>query len=154
LFNLIKYLITLSPRATEEYNLAVLFPELLSEWDYEKNEKKPNEYAPYSGKKVWWECEKGHSWEAVIKDRSKGSGCPYCSGSIASEEYNLAILFPELIKEWHPTKNRDLSPEKVTPGSDRKVWWICDKGHEWEQTVHDRTRPSPCPMCYRERKNN
>ena len=67
---------------------------------------------------------------------------------------NLLTWNPKLASEWHPTKNGMLKPEDVTLHSGKKVWWICDKGHEWEQTDHDRTRPSPCPMCYRERKNN
>jgi hypothetical protein len=29
-------------------------------------------------------------------------------------------------------KNGDLTPEDVTPGSHKKVWWVCEKGHEWQ----------------------
>lgn len=47
-----------------------------------------------------------------------------------TEEYYLDKLYPELVREWHPTKNKDLIPNVVMPGSDRKVWWICDKKHE------------------------
>ena len=50
--------------------------------------------------------------------------------------------FPELIKEWHPTKNGELKPEEVTSGSNKKVWWKCEKGleHEWQTTVNSRTK--------------
>lgn len=51
---------------------------LLSEWNYERNLKKPTEYYLNSNKKVWWKCTKGHEWQAVISSRNKGSGCPYC----------------------------------------------------------------------------
>ncbi|MBF0217854.1 MAG: zinc-ribbon domain-containing protein [Candidatus Omnitrophica bacterium] len=44
---------------------------------------------------------------------------------------NLLLVNPSLAKEWHPTKNGKLTPKDVTPGSDRKVWWQCKKGHEW-----------------------
>lgn len=31
---------------------------------------------------------------------------------------------PDIAKEWHPTKNGDLTPEMVTSGSSRIVWWM------------------------------
>tara|TARA_B100001971_G_scaffold59222_1_gene54265 strand:+ start:906 stop:1187 length:282 start_codon:yes stop_codon:yes gene_type:complete len=66
---------------------------------------------------------------------------------------SLADRNPELAKEWHPTRNGDLTPDQVTPGSSRKVWWRCSLGHEWEARVGDRTRGSGCPDCARERRN-
>ena len=130
----------MTPRATEVYNLAVLYPEIAEEWHIRKNvELSPFDVTPSSGKKVWWNCQKGHEWEATINDRKKGSGCPYCSGTFVSLDYNLTVKHPELEGEWHPSKNGDLKPNQVTPGSDRKVWWVCIKGHGWEAA---RARPS------------
>ena len=37
-------------------------------------------------------------------------------------------LYPDLVKEWHPTKNGDLTPNDFTHGSGKKVWWLCPKG--------------------------
>jgi hypothetical protein len=51
----------------------------------------------------------------------------------ATKEYNLSILKPSLVKEWHPTKNVQLKPYDVTPGSGKRIWWICQKGHEWQK---------------------
>ena len=67
----------------------------------------------------------------------------------ATSEYNLAKLHPNLAKEWHPTKNEDLEPTDVTPGSDQKVWWRCLKNpkHEWQALVYSRARGSGCPYC-------
>lgn len=32
-----------------------------------------------SRKKCWWKCfKKQHEWEAVVSNRSSGTGCPYC----------------------------------------------------------------------------
>ena len=56
-----------------------------------------------SNKKVWWQCKKGHEWEATVGSRAMGTGCPYCSGTIASPDNNLQILFPEQASYWHPT---------------------------------------------------
>jgi hypothetical protein len=71
-----------------------------------------------------------------------------------SQEYNLAKLHPELAKEWHPTKNGDLNPSDVTPGSNQKVWWKCLKKpkHEWPATVASRVNGSGCPECWHLRR--
>ena len=65
----------------------------------------------------------------------------------ATEHYNLHIINPGLAKEWHPTQNGDLNPRNVTPGSGKKVWWICAEGHEWEATIYSRNKGSGCPSC-------
>src|SRR3546814_7068768 len=57
-----------------------------------------------------------------------------------TETYNLYYLRPDLDKEWHSTKNRGLTSDEVTPGSYKKVWWKCAKGHEWHTQVSARTR--------------
>ncbi len=87
-------------------DLASQCPELLKEWDYEKNVISPEEITPGSNRKVWWLCEKGHSWEANISNRKKGRGCPFCSGKRVIEGMNdLCSLRPDLIKEWDYEKN-------------------------------------------------
>ena len=57
--------------------------------------------------------------------------------------------YPHLVKEWHPTKNGELTPSDFTHGSDKKVWWVCDKGHSFSTSVSDRTRQKPigCKYC-------
>jgi len=65
----------------------------------------------------------------------------------ATDQYNLGAINPGLAKEWHPTRNGDLNPRNVTPGSGKKVWWICISGHEWEAAIYSRSRGSGCPVC-------
>lgn len=65
----------------------------------------------------------------------------------ASESYNLLTLRPDLAREWHPTKNGTLGPKDVTPGSHKKVWWLCDQGHWWSAAVYDRIRGMKCTYC-------
>ena len=72
----------------------------------------------------------------------------------ASQEYNLYVLKPDLIMEWHPTRNTHLRPRDVTPGSGRKVWWLCPEGHEWQAAVYSRTRGSGCPHCRNRNQSN
>ena len=64
-----------------ENTLVTTHPELLEEWDYEKNIFNPQEISYGSARKVWWKCKKGHSWQASLNSRTgMKSGCPICSG--------------------------------------------------------------------------
>jgi len=133
---------------SQKYNLEVINPGLAREWHPAKNGTlTPMDVAPYSNRKVWWICGKGHEWEAYISHRSNGIACPYCSGKRPSKGKNLQVAYPDLAKEWHPTKNVGLTPRDVTPRSGKKVWWICGKGHEWEATISHRSQGSGCPYC-------
>ena len=132
------------------YNdLKTINPIIASQWHMTKNgELKPEDFTISSNKKVWWQCEKGHEWEALIYTRSSGCGCPYCSGQrVISGENDLATINPKLAKEWHPTKNNGLTPEQVMPGSNKKVWWKCKNGHEWQATISSRNSGRGCPYC-------
>lgn len=130
-------------------DLATINPELTAEWHPTKNGGlAPDMFVPFSGKKVWWQDKYGHEWECTIDHRSRGIGCPICSGRKASKGYNdLATVNPELAKEWHPIKNNNLTPHDVKAGSNRKVWWQDKFGHEWECAVNHRNRGTGCPVC-------
>lgn len=129
-------------------DLATKNPKLAEEWDYEKNGNlKPTDVTLMSARKVWWKCKKGHSYEAVINNRSRGRGCPYCAGKKILEGYNdLSITHPELAKEWDYNKNTT-SPTDFSKGSHKKVWWLCKKGHSWEATINSRSKGIGCPYC-------
>ena len=78
-----------------------------------------------------------------------GSCCPYCTGKKVLPGFNdLATLEPK-IAAWHPTLNGTLTPEMVTLGSHRKVWWQCPEGHVWKAVVYSRAGPQKCgcPVC-------
>jgi hypothetical protein len=132
----------------EDNCLQTINPTLAKEWHPLKNGKlTPRDVTPNSGKKAWWICGKGHEWEAVVGHRNNGTGCPYCAGKAVCEDNCLQTINPTLAREWHPTGNGTLTPRDVTPSSNKKVWWICDKGHEWEATINDRSRGTGCPYC-------
>ena len=132
------------------YNdLQTVNPTLAAEWHYERNgELTPADVLPGSGMKVWWKCSKGHEWQAIIGNRSKGNGCPYCSGQKAVIGTNdLQTVNPTLAKEWNYKKNNGLTPTDVLPNSHKKVWWKCDNGHEWQATIDNRNKSQGCPYC-------
>ncbi|WP_337133858.1 zinc-ribbon domain-containing protein [Priestia megaterium] len=125
-------------------------PELVVEWDYEKNGKlSPDSVSAKSNRKLWWKCSKGHEWSAVVHSRtSRKLGCPYCSGYKITEENSLGHNFPELLKEWDYDKNTNISPFEIGKCVRTKIWWKCSEGHEWNAVVHSRTNlKSGCPKC-------
>ena len=135
-----------------KHTLDIENPELAEQWHPTKNgDLKPYMVMHKSRKKVWWLGSCGHEWQATIKDRVDGTGCPICKGKqILRGENDLATLYPNIAKEWHPTKNGGLTPYMIAPKSGKKVWWICEKGHEWQALVSDRTNGIGCPICSKE----
>jgi hypothetical protein len=65
-----------------------------------------------------------------------------------SKTYNLSVDNSVLASQWHPVKNGDLKPEDVTPSSNKKVWCICEKGHEWKEKVYLQDRSEGCPLSH------
>ena len=132
-------------------DFATCYPEIASEWDYDKNEIKP--YDVIGGaKKIWWKCPKDHSYYASMNSRTnRKSGCPVCAGLKIIEGINdLKTVSPDLADEWDYLKNGELKPENVGSGSGKKVWWICPKGHSYEMAVNSRKK-SGCPYCANKR---
>ena len=127
-------------------SLAEEYPELVEQWS-QINEISPSDVSSGSHKKVWWICKKGHTWEAVIKNRALlGSGCPYCEHRAVLKGYNdLQTLFPDVAKTWSP-KNK-MNPFEVSARSNAEVLWLCENGHEWKARVADRTDGHGCPYC-------
>ena len=93
----------------------------------------------------------GHLPHGLALAIANGMGCPVCSNHKVLAGYNdLETLYPLLAKEWHPTKNGDLKPSMVVPGSGKKVWWQCVDGHEWQAVIRKRAiLGQGCPICYK-----
>ena len=135
-------------------DLATTHPEIASQWHPTKNKLTPQQVTIGAEKKIWWVCEKGHEWEALVYSR-KHNGCPYCSGNMVLIGYNdLSTTHPDLASQWHPTKNNKLTAFDVSAGSNRMVWWLGECGHEWKAVIHSRTSGCGCPICIEERKTS
>lgn len=132
-----------------ETDLASRHPELARQWSPKNQGLTPNEVLPGSHKMVWWRCEKGHQWQAMVKSRVAGAGCPVCANKKVRAGYNdLTVTHPGLAAQWHPTKNGMLLPSQVVAGTHTKVWWRCEKGHIWQAAVTSRANSgSDCPVC-------
>ncbi|MBB2903574.1 putative Zn-finger protein [Kineococcus radiotolerans] len=158
-------------------DLATTHPHLSAQWHPTRNgDLTAAGVVAGSGHKVWWRCEQGHEWAAVIASRTSGPGrepeegkqqegdrgdgeagrraggrgCPICSRrQVLAGVNDLATTHPHLLPQWHPTRNGDLSPTDLTAGSGRRVWWRCEQQHEWATTAASRTGPlaTGCPVC-------
>jgi len=148
------------------------YADLKAQWHPTKNgTQQPGDFRNKSNQVVWWLCPKAckssptcrHEWQAAINNVTrKPAGCPFCYGRYACcpKKSLLQAPYALLVSQWHPTKNGDLTPSKVRPGSNLKVWWICsqtcqdssDCQHVWETTVTSRTgsdvqKGNGCPFC-------
>lgn len=139
-------------------DLATVKPHIARLWHPTKNGELTAEgIMPGARLECFWLGDCGHEWEAAprVMTREKNgviAGCPVCKGRQILVGFNdLASKYPEVAIDWHPTKNGELTAEKVTYGSGKKVWWksaVC--GHEWETMVAERTSHAVgCPFCLR-----
>jgi len=126
-------------------DLQTKFPELAKEafqWN-------PSTVVFGSNKKKQWMCKEGHIWEAVIVSRSgsQKSGCPYCANQKVWPGFNdLATINPELAMEadgWDPTQ--------ITGRANKKLNWVCKRGHRWQALLSNRGKGVGCPYCANQR---
>jgi len=134
--------------------LDTLRPDIAAEWDYKENKTlTPFNVTCGSAKKVYWICpDCNKSYDAIISNRTKKenpTNCPYCIGQKVCLENCLATLRPGVARQWHPTLNENLTPYDVTLNSGKKVFWMCEFGHEWKTSINNRTtkNPTSCPEC-------
>lgn len=139
-----------------EYNvLSYVRPDLLGKWDCDKNGNlTPDDVTCGSSEMAWWVCEEGHSFQAQVSSvASEGYHCPICSGQLVDKDVNsLSALRPDIAEKWDHELNGDLTPDMVSVGSSRNVWWKCENGfddHAFEKPIRDMTKieKSFCPYC-------
>jgi hypothetical protein len=133
-------------------DLATLRPDLAEEWHPTKNQPlRPTQVTRGSKTKVWWVGKCSHEFYQSVGSRSVlGNNCPYCAGQKILPGFNdIATTHPEVTKEWHPTKNGELLPTQISAGTNKKVWWIGQCGHEFQTAISEKVRSerSNCPYC-------
>jgi hypothetical protein len=136
-------------------SLAGKYPELVAEWDYERNaDLQPEDVAAGSSQPIHWMCRKSscshmHRWITTPGHRTtSNSGCPYCWGRNVCPCNSFAARFPSLLEEWDYQKNVDLDPHQIAPFSAKRAYWQCAKcQHSWNTTVCHRSAGQGCPKC-------
>jgi hypothetical protein len=137
---------------TNKNRLSVLFPNIALEWNIKRNGKlTPHDIACKSNKKYWWKCLICDcEWLASPNNRTKVGypGCPFCAGKTVTDKNRLSLVCPDLINEWDFSKNKDLTPDDVSFGIARKVWWLCSCcGNSWLASIAKRSSGRGCPKC-------
>ena len=130
-------------------SIKITHPDISKQWDYKKNKISIDNISYGSDKKVWWVCDKGHSFEQRVNKRTlSGNKCPYCSGNKILSGFNdISTTHPGLLKCWDYEKN-EIEVDKVSSGSHKKYWWVCDKGHSYLQSVVNKAiKNRGCPYC-------
>lgn len=126
-------------------------PELVKQWHPTKNgDLTAFDVNAGSAFYAWWKCSKGddHEWQSTVKNRKYGQGCGVCSGKVVVKSNCLSSNYPNIAKEWHPIKNKPLTPSIITMYSDKQIWWKCKEGDEFQTSVVHRTKDKTnCPYC-------
>lgn len=152
-----------SIQTCEHNTFAYKHPELLQEWDWERNSIDPSTIRPMSNKKVWWRCPNTnctercpHVYAATVCQRvGAGSNCPFCAPNPTQicEHNSLAGKRLDVMKYWHKEKNHQYDPKALTSNSSAQVWWKCPSTckfgcvHEWKAKVNSVSGGSGCPYC-------
>lgn len=127
-------ILRLISREKVENSLKTTNPELIHQWDYEKNGGlTPENVTAGSEILVSWICNKcENSYQATICSRAKKhTGCPYCSNKKLKPGTNdLATRHPEILKLWNYKKNKGKKPSQFFSSDTTKVYWLFEDGHE------------------------
>lgn len=125
------------------------YPDVAKYLDLEKSDFDATEITSHSGRKAFWFCDVGHTYESVVASRvNQKVHCPVCSLKVFQAGSNdIVTTSPELLEFWHGHLNLPLVPRQVTAGSNVKVWWQCLEGHPpFLATVRSR-KLHGCPYC-------
>lgn len=128
-------------------SLSARRPELLCEWDYEKNIFMPEEITPSNNSiDIWWTCDKGHSYQKTAMNKTPG--CDICSERLIIPGINHISDVIENINEiWdvEANSNKKLLLENI--GAEKRnhakqLHFVCPHcGHRFHE---------PCLFYYME----
>lgn len=103
-------------------DLATTDPELIKEWDFDKNDVKPTEISRGNNSKVWWKCPQGHSYEATVLHRTNGkTNCPFCNSGRQTSFVEQAVffyvkkIFPDAINRYKEIFNNGMELDIYIP---------------------------------------
>lgn len=125
-------------------------------FDKSKNILKPDNLTIGSSKKVWWICNKNHSWQAAVKNVVRNKHFyPYCSHQKLLSGFNdLLFLDKKMSLDWDFDLNKE-QPDKVIYGSNKKYFWNCHICHyKWTTSVDNRRKGTGCPSCAAKNRNH
>ncbi|QQN86685.1 zinc-ribbon domain-containing protein [Bacillus toyonensis] len=129
-------------------SLAFINPQLAMEWHQTRNSETPLDKGQFSHSKVYWKCrDKGHFYDSLILNRSRGAGCTYCTNKKNNWDNNVSLFEPILAFSWHLTRNKSKTPCEVGVGSHFDAMWKCEKGDNFQSKIYNRIKNYKCSYC-------
>ena len=133
-------------------------PNLLAQWDYEKNDVSPDQVLAHAITNYWWKCPMcGKSEQSTPDKKYETRACFKCGSILGGKKHremevlrkgSFGDLHPHLAKEWHPTMNGDVTPYDITSGCSDYFYWQCKYGHVFQTSPSERVkRHAGCPTC-------
>lgn len=130
-------------------DLATLRPDIAYQWHPTKNENLlPTMVSRTYSKKVWWQCDLGHEFQAFAVNRKNSRHCPVCSGLIILKGFNdVASQFPHLVEAFILERNSSVKLDEIGKSYSKKLWWKALCGHEIESLISNCIPKIPCAYC-------
>lgn len=123
-----------------------LRPDVARQWRASEKSLSPAQVTVSSGVVVTWQCDKQHTWEARVAERTAGQNCPFCSGKRPwLGQTDLGTVRPDVAAWWHPENTS--TPGDHTQFSNAKVLWRCPTGHVWKARIAKRSSGHGCREC-------
>lgn len=114
----------------------------------DKNTVSPFSLAKASNVKVWIKCvntDYHQDYQVSCNCFQRGYGCPYCGGYKVDIHDSLGVLYPESQEFWF---QKNITPFDVLPGSNKKVYWKCEKHGLYRRSVDSVVKAGfICPKC-------
>ena len=132
------------------------FPNLLPEFAYDLNEKRPEEISYGADDNITWRCLTcGNTWSTSPYHRIKEeTGCPYCAGlkHLVPGVNDIETKNPPNLQYWDYEKNAEigLHPNQIALSSQKRAWFLCEKGHSTFEIIKKAlNRKNVCTECIR-----
>lgn len=131
-----------------ENDMATTHPQLALEFHPTKNAPlTPSCVIVGTSQELWWRCELGHEWRAPGHRRARGRRCPDCARVCIAGFNDLPTTHPAIARDWDQDRNRQVSPTAVKATTQRKIWWLCPRGHAERESVRVRVERGECATC-------
>lgn len=95
-------------------------------------------------------CARGHQYSVSTarNDEPVKKPCPVCASSIVKTGNHLVTKYPDIAAQLDPERNDPEYLVNIRPGSNRKLYWLCEKQHSFLASPANRTiGKSGCPIC-------
>ena len=130
-------------------DLATIYPAVILFWDYEKNEKRPDQVLATLDNSYHFVCSNGHHFKCTLRELVENDfHCPVCEGKrVDPEKTSLQALNPELASEF--SVNNKSTASQIAFDTSKKVLWTCPTcGEDYLYPVNERKiGDNSCPYC-------